>query len=126
MSKRALALWRSLVLGLWLVSGLPALAPAPAREELPPCCRVNGAHHCAMLMRIRSTGNAPLSVMAPLCPAALAKAATGARLTALSPNLPRAAARAAAGREVLPLPADRGTAVVVVDRPSRAPPRRSF
>jgi hypothetical protein len=59
-----------------LVFSLPLILPAVALAQgpdanLPMCCRRNGAHHCAMMIRHAAAGNAGtnLSAIPQHCPA---------------------------------------------------------
>jgi hypothetical protein len=121
MSRRAAAL-RGAVLGLWLLSGLPPLLAPPARQAVPPCCRVDGAHQCSM--RVRHGGGRSAAALTARCDAGASEKATGARFTALHPTLPRVSAQRDADGKVLPLPQEDARAAVILARASRAPPRR--
>jgi hypothetical protein len=123
MNGRAAACWRSAVLGLWLVTGLlPPLAPSP-REVLPPCCRDDGAHQCAMRHR-NGGGKTRQPALTVSCVFNAPAKATGARLTALQPNPPGVQTRDTAARKVFALPNEAAPAAMVIRRASRAPPRR--
>jgi hypothetical protein len=120
---RLRVVWRSFVLGLWLVCGALPLFGQPGDGALPPCCRADGAHKCAMRLR---AGKVP-SVQAPsCCPVAPESAAAGARLVALNPRPPAMKGREVLTWEVFPLPSEGETVGVAVHRASRAPPRRSI
>jgi len=122
MNRRAVTRWQGFAIGLlWLVAGLLSLF-VPLRREAPlPCCKIDGAHHCALRgLRLRSGG--ATAVLTVPCRTAPPKA-TGARLDALHPDLPAVRAHDPVGREVLRRPSDRAATAVVVARASRAPPR---
>jgi len=115
--------WRVLILGLWLVCGALPLFGQPADGALPPCCRADGAHKCAMRLR---AGKVPALFAPSGCQAAPEEAAAGARLVALQARPPVVRWREVLTWEVFLLSSGRETAGVAVHRASRAPPRRSI
>lgn len=60
----------SLLLWLALAIALP-LAVSDGDQSLPPCCRRNGKHHCAMMdtyLRLRASGTPMLNAPPMRCP----------------------------------------------------------
>ena len=72
----------SIILILFFGLGpLAAALPASNELRLPPCCRRHGAHHCAMMMRMKAqTASGKPAFSAPMhCP--LYPSCTGATTT---------------------------------------------
>jgi hypothetical protein len=65
--RRGLAIFLILFYGL---SPLAAALPASDESRLPPCCRRHGAHHCAMMMRMKAleTSGKPFFTAPSTCP----------------------------------------------------------
>jgi len=108
MRRRILAITLLIAFGFPLVAPLLAATTDP-EASLPPCCRSNGKHHCAMmhLMLMASSGpsfNAPPCPFYPagvnpqrVVPAALTPTVTLAVVQLRAPAPAAAAPRSAAG-----------------------------